>query len=194
MSNSNWINISTKLSHSDYKNCNLTVKFPGTDNVYSIELPVFPEDVTNSISTNYTSYDILGRPGQISVYNSTGDMTTSFTLHMHRELQTSESTLDNTYLADINQIDKIVSLIEASQYPIIDSTSAGEYVPIVTYRFGDTVITGKQTSVNTKWSGPKIEGKYMEVVISISVTCTAGKIKDFTDIFNSNPRGNNRWT
>lgn len=177
-------------SEGAFTSCCVTVEFigSGTGITKTLNLPVYPEDVTNAITTNYSSYDILGRPGQISAYTSTSDITTSFSLHMHRELKT----YNNDIAADRNHIDDIVSLIEAAQYPLF-KPGTGEYAPIVTYKFGDTLICGKQTSVNTKWSGPKIEGKFMEVVVSISVTNLFDRICDYTDIVSSSPRGWGRF-
>lgn len=188
-STENWIELSDDNSSTNHHtNCSVTLSYNGAGVSVFYNLPVYPDDVSNSITTNYASYDIIGRPGQISAYNSTGDQTTSFTLHMHRELKT-----DGNSFGDDNHIDKIVSLIEAAQYPLIDTGGQGEYAPIVTYKFGDTLIRGKQANVSTKWSGTKINGKYMEVTINISVTNLASHIIDYSDILNSNPRGQGRW-
>ena len=175
-------------SNGEFSKCRMNLHFEGTNISHTLNLPVYPLDVTNSISTAYASYDIIGRPGQLSAYNSTGDMSTSFSLHMHRELKTYGNSL-----ADVNHIDKVVALIEAAQYPLFDTTGKGLYAPIVTYKFGDTQIVGKQTSVNTKWSGPKIEGKYMEVTMNITVVNVPKEILDYSHMFNSSPRGWHRW-
>lgn len=188
----------------DYNKCKVNLHYENTNENVTMNLPVYPEEVTNSITTNYASYDILGRPGSISAYNNTGDITTQFSLHMHRELKTPGGmTIQSLYqtddkpyeidLASFNKIDKIVSLIEAGQYPYLNSIGSASYAPIMTYKFGDTLIVGKQTSCNTKWSGPKIEGKYMDVTINISITNVPKQILDYKDIINSSPRGWGRW-
>ncbi len=166
--------------------CYVEVSFGDNEKTERMFLPVYPLDVTNSLSTNYATSSIIGRTGQISAYNSTNDITTSFSIHLHRELR--------VYGEGDNKIDDIVSLIEAAQYPLYNPNSGHSYAPIVTYKFGDTVISGKQTSENTKWSGPKIDGKYMEVTLNISVTNLPNRVIDFTDIFGSNPRGTGRWS
>lgn len=174
-----------------YMQCKVILEYPNADKKVSYNLPVYPEEVNNTISTNYQSTEILGRPGQIASYTSTSDPTSSFTLHMHRENRSNEVNTDLNNQK--NHIDQIVALIEAAQYPYMDSTGGGIYPPIVTYIFGDTTITGKQTSVSTKWAGPKIEGKYMEVYLTISVTNLTYGIRDYSHFLNANPRGFNRW-
>lgn len=174
-----------------YMQCKVILEYPNTDKKISYNLPCYPEEVTNSISTNYQSTEILGRPGQISSYISTGDPTSSFVLRLHRDVRAVET--DTDLNAQRNHIDRIVSLIESAQYPYMDSTGGGIYAPIVTYIFGDTMITGKQTSVNTKWFGPKIEGKFMAVDLNISVTNLTYGVRDYSHFMTSNPRGFDRW-
>lgn len=168
--------------------CYVQVQFGNTNSPVKSKrmfLPVYPLDISNSFATNYASSTIIGRTGQISAYNSTNDVTTSFNLHLHRELR--------VYNEGDNKIDEIVSLIESAQYPYYDTTSGHSYAPIVTYKFGDTLIRGKQTSANTQWSGPKIDGKYMECTINISVTNLPNKVIDYNDIVSTSPRGGGRW-
>lgn len=150
-------------------------------------LPIYPEKTSSNISTNYASADIIGRPGQISAYNNTSDETISFSLHLHRELQTY-----GNGLKDINHVDAIVALMKAAQYPKF--TSAGTYAPIVTYCFGDSLFIGKQNSVGTEWTGPKIHGAYMECIVNISMTCVPDGILTFDMVRNNVPRGIGRFS
>lgn len=189
-STSEWIELDDKTFNSHfgnnakYERCKVTVSFIGSNKSYSYNLPIYPNDISESISTNYADYNIIGRPGSISSYTNTSDNTKRITLIMHRELKTF-----NNQLTDVNEVDRIISLIKAANYPLIDSTAAAIYAPIVTYNFGDTLIVGKQTSCSVKWEGPKIEGKYMQVTLDITVVCTPKKIIDFKDVYNANPRG-----
>ena len=101
-----------------YMQCKVILEYPNADKKVSYNLPVYPEEVNNTISTNYQSTEILGRPGQISSYTSTSDPTSSFTLHMHRENRSNEVNTDLNNQK--NHIDQIVALIEAAQYPYMD--------------------------------------------------------------------------
>ena len=176
-----WRMLTENMYHSK---CKVTVTFPGTDVSETLSLPIYPEQVSNSITTTYQDTNIAGRSGTLSVYSGTSDIVTSFSIHLHREVVSTEfPNFDN---GDNNLVDKIVSLIEAAGYPLY--TSTGTYTPIVIYQFGDTYIKGKQTSANTVWGGPKIGGKYMEATINISVTNTPSKVLSFNDIKGSNPR------
>jgi len=179
------------LTENTYHNqSSVQVIFPGSDvSSEKLIIPVYPEQVNNSISTTYGGGSIVGRTGTFSAYENTSDITTNFSLHMHREAITTQyPKFDN---GDNNLVDKIVSLIESACYPLY--TSNGTYTPIVIYRFGDTLIKGKQTSANSTWSGPKIQGKYMDVTINISVNNAASKILSYNDIVSSNPRGEKRF-
>lgn len=144
-------------------------------------LPIYPEDVSFSVQTQYHDSSILGRPGTIGGYTNTGDPQIRFSMHLHRELE-----IPNNLTTDRNKIDEIIALMKACQYPrrYLD----GLHVPIVTYVFGDTVIVGKQGSVNEKWFGPKIGQAYMECNIDVSVTAVPKGINYFDDIFTLNPR------
>lgn len=144
-------------------------------------LPVYPLDITFSGSTNFTSAEIIGRPGTISGYISTGDNTSRIALHLHRELKT----FGNETPKDVNQIDSIVSLIQACQYP--KKFQDALVTPIVTYCFGKVLITGKQTTYSTKWEGPKIGNMYMECNIDVQITHVAKGIQYFDDMYNNKP-------
>lgn len=147
---------------------------------YRLNIPIYPDDITFGSSTNFTSAEIIGRPGTISGYVSTGDVSSRIALHLHRELQTF-----NEVAKDVNQIDDLVSLIQACQYP--KRTQSGIFVPIVTYKFGNVKITGKQLNYNTKWSGPKIGNMYMDCHLDIQISHITSKIKYFDDMYDKKP-------
>lgn len=140
-------------------------------------LPCYPEDVNFNNSANYNSADIVGRPGSISNYSNTSDITTRFTLHLHREMPIPNNSGN---VIDSNQIDKVVTLIKACNYP--KDFQTGIRMPIVTYTFGDTQIVGKQTSLDEKWGGPKIGKSYMECTLTISITHVFKEIPYFDKI------------
>lgn len=182
--NINWIDLddSTYTSHFGKDQCYLKVNFAhsggGEDKV---QLPVYPEEIAFNGSTNYHEGEILGRPGKIAGYISTSDTQTRINLKLHRELATP-----GVVATDMNYIDKIISLMQAAHYP--KKFQNGLYAPIVTYVFGDTKITGRQTSFNHKWGGPKISGIYMLCTIDIGVTHMAEGINYYDDVFGKNPR------
>lgn len=181
----NWIDLEFKDSPIAKNDCYVSICFDESSvpKTYTLNLPVYPEEVSNSFKTNYNSVSILGRPGTISNYSNTDDVTTSFTLKLHREL----STLDRNVNSNIgDNIDRIVALIQAAQYPMLNGKTS---VPITCYKFGDTLLIGKQTSCNVQWTGPLIDGKYMQCNLSISITNVPKKILEFESVKNSNPRG-----
>lgn len=178
----NEINDNTFSNHFSDDQCAIFVEFnhAGIPSI-KLNIPVYPDDITFGNSTNFTSAEIIGRPGTISGYVSTGDISTRIQLHLHRELALN----GNGIHQDKNQIDDLVSLIQACQYPL--RTQDGLYVPIVTYKFGKTKITGKQQNYSTKWGGPKIGNMYMECNIDIQIAHISKGIKYFSDMFDGNP-------
>lgn len=188
-----WKDLEEKTYNNHFTNgqCYLKVEFPhaGNDSLYIRNLPIYPDDITFSGSTNYASADILGRPGPIAGYVNTSDVTSRIQLHLHRELVVLDDTSENNtkiQQVDRNRIDDIVALVQACAYPKIYQD--GMYVPIVTYVFGDTTITGKQTSWNVKWGGPKIGKAYMEVTIDVSISHAPMGILDFNTMYENEPR------
>ena len=179
-----WIDLDDLTYDNHFTNgqCFIAVDF-GNQRYASYNLPVYPEDITFNFQTNYEDANIIGRPGKISAYTGTDDIKTSFQLHLHRELVTY-----NNELKDVNEIDYIISLIQAAAYPLINPGN-GLFAPITTYKFGDTLMVGKQNSVSVKYSGPKINGSYMEAILNVSFTIVPEKILHYESVKNnSNPR------
>ena len=190
-----WIDLDDDLYNNHFNNgqCQLRINFNrlmsitdenGTEISSTIErnLPIYPEDINFGTSTNYASTDIIGRPGTIAGYVNTSDVTSKITLHLHRELE-----IPGYVETDKNKIDELILLIQACAYP--KQYGDGLYVPIVTYKFGDTCITGKQTSWDATWGGPKIGNAYMDVKLNISISHVPNGIEFFDDILkHENPR------
>lgn len=176
-----WKDLDDDLYNNHFANgqCKIGVNFyNAAENggfAHSMNIPCYPEDVTFNGSTNYASAGILGRPGDISGYTGTSDITTRFSMHLHREL-----IIPGELQTDKNQIDKLVNLIMACNYP--KTYQDGMYMPIVTYKFGDTQIVGKQTSFDIKWGGTKIGRSYMECTINLAVTHVFDFIPYFDNI------------
>lgn len=182
--NITWIDLDDKVYNSHFGNdqCYLKVEFAHSGSTNKkIQLPVYPEELAFNGSTNYHEGEILGRPGKIAGYVSTSDTQTRINLKLHREL-----TVPGEVATDRNKIDEIIALMQACQYP--RKFSNGLYVPIVTFVFGDSKFTGRQTSFNHKWGGPKISGVYMLCTIDIAITHMAEGINYFDDVVGKNPR------
>lgn len=179
-----WKDLDDELynNHFGKGQCQIKVEFVrDVPDVIIRDLPIYPEDISFGVNTNYANAEILGRPGPIAGYVNTSDVTTRINLHLHRELE-----VIGNVSSDRNKIDDIVNLIQACAYP--KSYQNGLYVPIVTYTFGDTTITGKQTSWNAKWSGPKIGNTYMEVTLDIAISHVPIEIPYFDTVRTWNPR------
>ena len=179
-----WMDLDDIAYNNHFANgqCQLKVEFNRLlDKSIVKNLPIYPDDITFGATTNYANTEILGRPGPIAGYVNTSDVTTNIVLHLHRELN-----IPGEITTDKNKIDELISLIQACSYP--KSFQDGLTVPIVTYIFGDTIITGKQTTFSTKWSGPKIGNSFMEVTITIGISHVPAGIEFFDDVYSHNPR------
>lgn len=186
----NWRDLDGNLYNNHFNNgqCYISVSFNRSVNSseanYRCNIPVYPTEISFNNKTTYTSGEILGRPGTIAGYVTTGDTSTSISLHLHRELKinTTNSQIKHT---DINKIDELISLMQSCLYPKRFSDSIA--VPIVTYCFGKVIITGKQTGFNCKWEGPKIGNMYMECTVNAEVTHVPVGIKYFDDMYTGKP-------
>ena len=193
----NWINLENDDAHKTHFSngqCFVGVTFshasinnitPGAYEI-SYTLPIYPEDVNFGNTTTYSDVSVLGRPGTIGGYVGTSDVTTNFSFHLHREIQNINytGTRDSLNL-NRNMIDELVAFMQACSYP---SNENGLLIPIVTYKFGDTIFTGTQTSCKAQWTGPKINNVYMECKMDISITHRPDKILYFDIVRASNPR------
>ena len=172
--------VGVTFSHANSNNI-----IPGAYEI-SYTLPIYPEDVNFGNSTTYSDISVLGRPGTIGGYVGTSDVTTNFSFHLHRELQNIHySGTKSNSNSNGNMIDELVAFIQACSYP---SNENGLLIPIVTYKFGDTIFVGTQSSCKVQWMGPKIDNCYMECKIDISLTHRPNKILYFDIVRSNNPR------
>ena len=75
----------------------------GEDYEYLIELPLYPEQVSEQISANWTPQNILGRSSPIVAYANTNLKNVSFSLDLHRDLLTGSFSHTTETLVDVGE-------------------------------------------------------------------------------------------
>lgn len=121
-------------------------------------LPVYPDEIQDSLSASWSNQQIVGRSSPIAAYIGTNFRDVSFTLELHREL------LQN------NGVEDIIQLLDKSVYP--KYTSQGLIPPITIFRFGKFYAKGFVESVGRNWKKPiNKNSEYSYVPVSISMKC-----------------------
>lgn len=141
-----------------------------------IRLPLYPDEISDSISASWQTQDILGRSAPVSSYMSTNFREVSFNFTLHRELLFNcNSYLKNVKGRDrnirgknyshINTTEEILSIMRLACYPVY--VSNGLMSPVVCFRFGEFFCKGYMESVSYTWKKPIIDNKYMVCDVSI---------------------------
>lgn len=127
----------------------------------SWDLPVYPNEFSDSNGANFNPVGILGRSVDYQIYQgSSRDV--SFTLQMHEELCSSYDYIHN-----------LVAYIESACYP---GYSGGiVQVPEIYFNIGNQFkIRGIITSCTANWKAPIIDGRLVNCDLSIGVKETTG--------------------
>ena len=160
---------------------------------YLLELPLYPDEVTESISSNWNSQKVLGRSAPLSAYANTDLKHVNFNLELHRDLLTgSFSHTHDTMMSVPNmrpeyqaaglqkQTDKgpfwtrtwyvnANKMLQISCYP--QYTEKGLIPPTTYFIFGQMILKGYVTSYQTEWKKPIINSFYGWNSVSISMEC-----------------------
>ena len=181
----------------------------GGDYEYLIELPLYPEQVSETISANWQSQPVLGRSSPIAAYANTDLKQVNFSLDLHRDLltgsfsHTKESIEQSPVEGDISrqaaglqkQSDKgpfatrtwytnINKMLQISCYP--QYTSAGLIPPTTYFIFGQMILKGFVKSYSTEWKKPIINTFYGWNSVSITMDCYPDSIISARDMITNN--------
>ena len=155
--------------------CSVTVYYANFEaDAEVINLPCYPEEVSNSVEASWSEQTIIGRTGTINVFTGTSDITTSFSFDLHREMYPAHESLRGNY------VDRIVRIIKAGCYPRY--TAGSLQPPYVIWKFGDMTISGRLKSVSDTWKKPIIAGSYTVCTLSITMAGAAKGIVGAEDI------------
>lgn len=105
-------------------------------------LPVYPNDISDSISANFTSSTPLLRSAPIYAYSSSGPRTVKFNFTLHRDLMNvvNENTSNIPLGTEpIDYVDTMVKQLQAIAIPRYDASSKMVDPPMVAVRIGDEI-------------------------------------------------------
>lgn len=159
---------------------------------YLIELPLYPEQVTEQITSTWSQQTVLGRSSPLSAYAQTELKSVNFNLDLHRDLLTgSFSHTEDTLLAIGGSLrnqaaglqkesikgpfdtrtwyTNINKMLQMSCYP--QYTSSGLIPPTTYFIFGQMILKGFVSSYQTDWKKPIINTFYGWNSVSIQMYC-----------------------
>lgn len=141
-------------------------------------LPVFPNEVSNSVRARYNAQPIMGRSVDYQIYTGS-ERSFSLTLKLHAELfmdlsvsETEEN--PSGYLSVNNQLKGLVADIESACYPLYESDGS-VIPPEFALQIGEQFyIKGVLESVTANWSAPIIDEGLVNCELSLSIVETNG--------------------
>lgn len=172
---------------------------------YLIELPLYPDEVSESISANWTNQKVLGRSSPLAAYSDTSLKSVNFSIDLHRDFLTGSfshtaSTLSNIQGAT-EQYSQVAGnqkqsdagpfktrswyinmnkMLQMSCYP--QYTQNGLIPPTTYFVFGQMILKGFVTSYQTTWKKPIINTFYAWNSVSISMECYPDSIITANDL------------
>lgn len=198
--------------------CYMIVKY-GRNNDFSytngedqflLELPLYPDQVTESISATWSTQKVLGRSSPVSAYANTDLKTVNFSLDLHRDFLTGsfshtpqtlasvEGSLSNQSAGRQKQSEggpfgtrtwyvNANKMLQIACYP--QYTSAGLIPPTTYFIFGQMILKGYITSYQTEWKKPILNTFYGWNSVSITMECYPDTIISASDIITKNKTG-----
>ena len=197
--------------------CYMLVKFgrSGTfgisgDYEYLIEMPLYPDDVTESISANWANQSVLGRSAPLSAYANTSLKSVSFSLDLHRDLLTGSFNHTTSSLiaaggslnrqaagyqvqtakgpfATRSWYTNMNKMLQISCYP--QYTSSGMIPPTTYFVFGQMILKGFVTNYSTTWKKPILNTFYGWNSVTINMECYPDTIVGASDIITNKQNG-----
>lgn len=158
------------------------------------ELPCYPDEVSDSISVNWSDVSIIGRT-PIVAYNNTGLRNISFSMDLHLEMfygysgSYSGSAESSPIQNSSYRIKNILKALRSSVYPIY--SSSGLKPPMVIFCFGELMMKGIIRSVGFQWKKPIIDKCYSLCTVSITMDELASPGKGEGDAINNAYNPNN---
>lgn len=182
----------------------------GGDYEYLIELPLYPDQVSEQISANWQEQKVLGRSAPLSAYANTDLKSVSFSLDLHRDFLTGSFSHTAESLADIgvSQADQaagrqkqtdsgpfatrswyvsVNKMLQISCYP--QYTSIGMIPPTTYFIFGQMILKGFVKSYSTEWKKPIINTFYGWNSVTITMDCYPDSIISAKNILTNSRDG-----
>lgn len=130
----------------------------------TVDLPCYPDELSDSVSSNWSDQSILGMSSPISSYTGTGYRSVSFSFTLHREMGdhfNSPSKKNN------KNIENILRIIRGCVYP--NYNTSGVKPTLTTFVFGNFRAHGIVRSISYTWKKPIINGNYQVADIQVQM-------------------------
>ena len=194
----------------------------GGNTEYLCELPLYPEEVQESINANWEEQSVIGRSAPLSAYSNTSLKSVSFSMDLHRDFLTGSYSLTDENLREIAS-DKRVShdtvrrnQAAGRQYDYVNGlfggrtwyvninkmlqmacypqyTNAGAIPPTTYFVFGQMILKGYIESYSTQWKKPIINTFYGWNSVSITMKCYPDTVISASDIISGNTSTQNTY-
>lgn len=190
---------------------------------YLIEMPLYPDEVTESINANWEEQSILGRSSAIAAFAGTSLKSVNFNLDLHRDLLTGSYSLTDQNLHEIasdagksynevkknqaagRQIDFVsgafggrtwyVNLNKMLQMSCYPQyTDSGTIPPTTYFIFGQMILKGFVESYSTTWKKPIINTFYGWNSVSISMKCYPDTVVSAHDLISGDTSTQNTYS
>lgn len=143
-------------------------------------LPLYPETITDSMQSTFSSTNALSRSAPVFSYSNSGPRSIQISLNLHRDMLDGVNIdISNMKIENINDdyVDTLIKKLQSIALPRYLVGSKTVVPPMVAIRFGDEIfIKGVVTGgVTVTYNKPIIivndnESKYAQVTIGFSVS------------------------
>jgi hypothetical protein len=174
----------------------------GGDYEYLIELPIYPEQVSESINAEWEEQSILGRSSTIAAYAGTSLKNVNFSLDLHRDFLTGSFSRTSSSLRAIGGRENsqmaghqaqsgggpfdtrtwyvsVNKMLQMSCYP--QYTASGTIPPTTYFIFGQMILKGFVETYQTTWKKPILNTFYGWNTVDITMKCYPDSIMSARD-------------
>ena len=140
-----------------------------------VVLPTYPESISDTLESTFSSTHILARSAPIFSYSYSGPRTVQVTLSLHRDMMSQINYGVSNLSVELGDdyVDTIIKQLQSIALPKYSASSKMVNPPMVAVRFGNElfikgVVNGP---ITTTYSLPILENnKYAQVQIGFSVS------------------------
>jgi hypothetical protein len=136
-------------------------------------LPCYPDSVSDSMGSNFTQSNTLGRSAPIFTFGYSGPRTVNITLRFHRDMFEEEGFSNVIPKEGEDKAESFIHALQAIAVPRYNLSNKAIEPPLISLRLGSEVfIKGVVTSsINVTFSKPiLVNEKYANIEISFSVS------------------------
>lgn len=180
------------------------------DYEYLIELPMYPDQVSEQISASWQTQKVLGRSAPLAAYANTDLKSVSFSLDLHRDfltgsfshntesLRATGGTLAEQAAGYQHQTAKgpfntrswytsANKMLQIACYP--QYTERGLIPPTTYFIFGQMILKGFVQNYSTEWKKPILNSFYAWNSVTISMLCYPDTIISANNMITNNRNG-----